>query len=107
MRHFTRSPPCYNESDLRGIMKTVFDPKQHLASCFELTARNPEPFYDPKGLGRCRRFDECGVLYQHEDEVIQLRNQGAPLYLAQAIVLEAYAHTRPSLEKRVKEAKGL
>ena len=84
-------------------MKAVFDAKQHLANCFELPTRNPEPFY---GLNRNRQpyFDECAVLTHHEEEVGQLRREGVPFYLAQTMVLTAYAHTRPTLEKRVKEA---
>ncbi len=86
-----------------GKMKSAFDPMRHLANCLELPARNPEPFY---GLGRKKRrpyFDECSVLTRHEAEVGQLRREGVPFYLAQALVLTEYAHTRPALEKRVKE----
>ena len=83
----------------------MFDSKQHLANCFQLQARNPEPFYNPSRLKRRPYFDECAVLGKHEAEVEQLRREGVPFYLAQTLVLEAYAHTRPSLEQRVKEAK--
>jgi hypothetical protein len=81
----------------------VFDPKRHLNSCFELPARNPEPFYS---LNRKHRpyLDECAVLTSHEDEVEKLRREGVPFYLAQTLVLTAYAHTQPTLERRVKEA---
>jgi hypothetical protein len=86
-----------------GQMKAVFDPKRHLANCFELPTRNPEPFY---GLSRKNRpyLDECVVLTRHEVELVKLRKDGVPFYLAQALVLETYAHTQPTLERRVKEA---
>ena len=68
-------------------MKAVFDPKRHLANCFELPTRNPEPFY---GLSRKNRpyLDECVVLTQHEAEVQKLRKNGVPFYLAQTLVLD-------------------
>lgn len=85
----------------------MFDSKQHLANCFQLQARDPEPFYNPSRLKRLPYIDECAVLKLHETKVEQLRREGVPFYLAQTLVLEAYAHTRPSLERRVAEAKGL
>lgn len=85
-------------------MEAVFDPKQHLATCFELPTRNPEPYYRPdrKRVPRC--FAEVGVLCEREKEFTELKRSGVPHYLARVMVLVAYAHTRPSLEKRVKEA---
>jgi len=84
-------------------MKAVFNLKRHLANCFELPTRNPEPFY---GLSTKNRpsLDECVVLTQHEAEVQKLRKDGVPFYLAQSLVLETYAHTQPTLERRVREA---
>lgn len=86
-------------------VRPVFDPKRHLANCFELPTRNPEPFYDLNRKKRRPYLDECAVLTQHEGEVEQLRREGVPFYLAQTLVLETYAHTRPTLERRVKEAR--
>jgi hypothetical protein len=87
-----------------GAKRAVFNPKQHLTNCFELPTRNPEPFYGLTKKNRRPYLDECAVLTGHEDEVGQLRREGVPFYLAQTLVLTAYAHTRPTLEKRVKEA---
>jgi hypothetical protein len=88
----------------RSVMEAVFDPKQHLATCFELPTRDPEPYYRPdrKRVPRC--FAEVGVLCEREKEFEELKRSGVPHYLARVMVLVAYAHTRPSLEKRVKEA---
>lgn len=82
----------------------MFDPKRHLTNCFDLPTRKPEPFYDLQKRNRRPYLDECAVLTRHEGEVKELRNQGVPFYLANALVLTDYAHTRPTLEKRVKEA---
>ena len=82
----------------------MFDPKRHLMNCFELPTRNPEPFYGLTRKNRRPYLDECAVLTSHEAEVEELRSEGVPFYLAQTLVLTAYAHTRPTLEKRVKEA---
>ena len=87
-----------------GETRAVFEPRRHLANCFELPTRNPEPYYRPERKKRLRYFDECVLLTEHEDEVSKLRKQGVPFYLAETLVLETYAHTRPTLEKRVKEA---
>ena len=88
----------------RSVMEAVFDPKRHLATCFELPTREPEPYYRPdrKRVPRC--FAEVGVLCEREKEFEELKRSGVPHYLARVMVLVAYAHTRPSLEKRVKEA---
>jgi hypothetical protein len=87
-----------------GKMKTVFDPKQHLANCFELPTRDPEPFYGLNKKNRRPYLDECALLTRHGDEVGKLRREGVPFYLAQTLVLTTYAHTRPTLEKRIREA---
>lgn len=88
----------------RSVMEAVFDPKQHLAACFDLPTRDPEPYYRPGKKHRTPYFDECSVLVKHKDEVEELRSRGVPYRLAESKVLEAYAHTEPTLEKRVKEA---
>jgi hypothetical protein len=90
-----------------GEMRTVFDPKRHLTNCLELPARNPEPYYRPDRKKRLAYFDECAVLTRHEGEVEELRKGGVPFYLAEALVLTAYAHTKPTLAKRVAEARKL
>ena len=82
----------------------MFDPKRHLTNCFELPTRNPEPFYGLTKKNRRPYLDECVVLTRHEAEVEKLRTEGVPLYLAQTLVLETYAHTQPTLERRVTEA---
>lgn len=82
----------------------MFDPKRHLTNCFELPTRNPEPFYGLTKKNRRPYLDECVVLTRHEAEVEKLRTEGVPFYLAQTLVLETYAHTQPTLERRVKEA---
>ena len=84
----------------------MFDPKRHLANCFELPTRNPEPFYGLNRKNRRPYLDECVVLTQHEAEVQKLRTEGVPFYLVQTLVLETYAHTQPTLERRVKEAQN-
>jgi hypothetical protein len=88
-------------------MKAAFEPKQHLENCLGLPARNPEPYYRPGKKERTRYLDECVLLTRHEEELEKLRGEGVPFYLAEALVLTAYAHTRPTLEKRVKEAAKL
>ena len=88
----------------RSVMEAVFDPKQHLATCFELPTREPEAYYRPGKTRRTPYFDECAVLVRHKGEVEKLRSGGVPFYLAEALVVVAYAHTEPTLEKRVKEA---
>jgi hypothetical protein len=82
----------------------MFDAKRHLASCLELPARAPEPYYRPGKKRRTPYFDECIVLTRHSAEVEKLKQGGVPFYLAAALVLREFAHTQPSLEKRVKEA---
>jgi len=90
-----------------GEVRTVFDAKRHLTSCFELPTRDPEPFYNLNRKQRRRYFDECVVLNDHSNEVDKLRRAGVPFYLAEALVLTTYAHTQPTLERRVKEATKL
>ena len=85
-------------------MEAVFDPKQHLATCFGLPTREPETYYRPGKTRRTRYLDECAVLVRHKGEVEELRSGGVPFYLAEALVVVAYAHTEPTLEKRVREA---
>ena len=85
-------------------MEAVFDPKQHLATCFELPTREPEPYYRPTRKTRIRHLDECGVIVRHKKEIEELRSRGVPYYLAESIVVTAYAHTEPTLEKRISEA---
>ena len=85
-------------------MEAVFDPKQHLANCFDLRAREPEAYYRPEKTRRTRYLDECAVLVRNKAEVEKLRSVGVPFYLAEALVVVAYAHTEATLEKRVKEA---
>lgn len=104
--NFTQVKPTYNGTMTKtGEVRAVFDPKRHLTNCFELPTRNPEPFYDLNRKKRRPYLDECAVLTRHEAEVEQLRGEGVPFYLAQTLVLETYAHTRPTLERRVKEAR--
>jgi hypothetical protein len=86
------------------IENTMFNANRHLQACLELPVRDPEPFYRPGKKSRTPYFDECIVLTRHSAEVEQLRREGVPLYLAEALVLRKFAHTQPSLEKRVKEA---
>jgi len=88
----------------RSIMEAVFDPKQHLATCFELPTRDPEPYYRPDRKRVPPYFAEVVLLGEHEKEFEELKRNGVPHYLARVMVLVAYAHTRPSLEKRVREA---
>ena len=85
-------------------MEAVFDPKQHLATCFELPTREPEPYYRPDRKQVPSYFAEVVVLGKHEKEFDELKRKGVPHFLARVMVLVAYAHTKPSLEKRVKEA---
>jgi hypothetical protein len=85
-------------------MEAVFDPKQHLATCFDLPTREPEPYYRPDRKQVPSYFAEVVVLGKHEQEFEELKRNGVPHYLARVMVLVAYAHTKPSLEKRVKEA---
>lgn len=82
----------------------MFNAKQHLEDCLELPARDPESYYRPGKKKRTPYFDECIVLTRHSAEVEKLRREGMPFYLAAALVVREFAHTQPSLEKRVKEA---
>ena len=90
-----------------GEVKAVFDPKRHLTSCLELPARNPEPYYNLKRKSISPYFDEFTLLSEHEAEVKKLQAEGVPFYTARVLVLNAYAHTKPSVARRVAEAKGL
>jgi len=85
-------------------MEAVFDPKQHLATCFELPTREPEPYHRPTRKARIRHLDECSVAVKHKKEIEELRSRGVPYYLAESIVVTAYAYTEPTLEKRISEA---
>jgi hypothetical protein len=82
----------------------MFNAKKHLEECLELPARHPEPYYRPGKKKRTPYFDECIVLTRHSAEFEKLRREGMPFYLAAALVVREFAHTQPSLEKRVKEA---
>jgi len=88
----------------RSTMEAVFDPKQHLAACFELPTREPEPYYRPDRKRVTPYFADICVLSDHEREFEELKRNGVPHHLARVMVLVAYAHTKPSLEKRVREA---
>ena len=90
-----------------SIMEAVFDTQKHLAICFELPAREPEAYYRPERKKRVPYFDECVVLTHHRGEVEELRKGGVPFYLAEALVLTAYAHTKPTLAKRIAEGQKL
>ena len=85
-------------------MKDLFEPRQHLTSCFELPTREPEAFYRPDRKRVTPYLADVSVLIEHEKEVQALKASGVPHFLARAMVLVAYAHTKPSLEKRAKEA---
>ena len=90
-----------------GAKRAVFDPKRHLTNCFELPTRNPEPYYNLKRKSTTPYFDEFTLLSEHEAEVKKLQAEGVPFYTARVLVLNAYAHTKPSVAKRVAEAKTL
>ncbi len=85
----------------------MFDPKRHLKNCFDLPAREPESYYNLKRKSNIRYFDDFVVLSNHEDEVKNLQAEGVPFYTAQVLVLNAYAHTKPSVARRVAEAQRL
>ena len=87
----------------RSVME-AFDPKRHLASCFELPTRDPVPYYRPDRKQVPPYFADVCVLSDHEKEFETLKRSGVPHHLARAMVLVEYAHTKPSLEKRVREA---
>ena len=90
-----------------SVMNAGFDLRRHLEDCLKLPARSPEPFYRPDKRHRTRYFDESIVLNEHSGEVERLRSVGVPFYLAEALVVTAYAHTQPTLQRRVKEAAKL
>jgi hypothetical protein len=90
-----------------GEATTVFDAKRHLTSCFELPTRDPEPYYNLKRKSTTPYFDEFTLLSDHEPEVKKLQAEGVPLYTARVLVLNAYAHTKPTVARRVAEAKKL
>jgi hypothetical protein len=90
-----------------GEATTVFDAKQHLTSCFKLPTRDPEPYYNLKRKSTTPYFDEFTLLSDHEPEVKKLQAEGVPLYTARVLVLNAYAHTKPTVARRLAEAKKL
>ena len=85
-------------------MEAVFDPKQHLANCFDLQTREPEAYYRPDRKRVPPYGSDIVVLRNHADEVEELKANGVPHYLARVMVLMDYAHTYESIEKRVIEA---
>lgn len=85
----------------------MFDPKRHLAECFALPTREPEPYYRPDKKRVTPYFADVVVLGDHDKELQELKANGVPPYLARVMVLVAYAHTQPSLERRVREAATL
>jgi hypothetical protein len=86
-------------------MDAVFDPLLHLAKCLELPTRDPEQYWRPEKKNRTRYLPACSILVRHQGEVEKLQKQGVPFYLAETLVVIAYAHTEPRLEKHIQEAK--
>jgi hypothetical protein len=103
--NFTLVKLTYDELMTDGTtMKDLFEPRQHLTSCFELPTREPEAYYRPDRKRVTPYFSNVCVLVEHETEVQELKKKGVPHFLAQVMVLVEYAHTEPGLEKRAKEA---
>jgi N-methylhydantoinase A/oxoprolinase/acetone carboxylase beta subunit len=82
----------------------VFNQKRHLAKCFALPTREPEAYYRPDRKRVTPYVADVVVLGEHDKELQELKASGVPPYLARVMVLVAYAHTKPDLEKRVREA---
>lgn len=89
-----------------GTTMNLFDPREHLTSCWLLPTRAPESFYRPDRKRVTPHFSDVCVLVKHENEVQELKKKGVPHFLAEVMVLVAYSHTKPSLDQRVKEASG-
>lgn len=82
----------------------MFNQKRHLAECFALPTREPEAYYRPDRKRVTPYVADVVVLNEHNKELQELKASGVPPYLARVMVLVAYAHTKPDLEKRVREA---
>lgn len=81
-------------------MKSVFRFVGHLNTCFDLPAREPEPFYRPNRKRVTPYLTDSILLDKHEQELKELQWSGMPYYMARATILTKYAHTSEGLQRR-------
>jgi hypothetical protein len=85
--------------------KPVFKRKSYLEDCFSLPAREPAQYWKPERTKPVPYFADSVVLGRNEKEVAELQQEGVPIYLARAMVLNKYCDNFETLKKRVEKQK--